>query len=137
MTTTPNPWPECTALISLSTQYAATFHGEASQVGRVRAGLRQFLGSCPRADDAVLVASELAANAILHSRSAGQVFTVRAEVLRDHIWIEVEDAGGSWLVRQQQDGRHGLDIVTALAADWGTESSNGCRVVWARVSFHG
>jgi serine/threonine-protein kinase RsbW len=118
-------------------RYAGTFHGEPGQVGRVRAEVRAYLAGCPRADDAILIASELAANAVLHSRSAGQSFTVRAEVRRDYIWIEVEDAGGPWLVRQQQDGKHGLDLVTALAASWGVETSGGCRVTWARVGFHG
>jgi serine/threonine-protein kinase RsbW len=120
-------------------RYAGTFHGEPGQVGRVRDGLRAYLAGCPRSEDTILVVSELAANAVLHSRSAGGTITVRAEVLRDHVRIECEDQGGPWLVRQQQDGWHGLDIVTALAADWGieTSASGGCRVVWARVSFHG
>ena len=126
----------CTARQTVA-RYAGTFPGEPGQIGRVRAGLREYLGGCPRSDDAVLIASELAANAVLHSRSAGQSFTVRAEVLRDCIHLEVEDLGGPWLRRQQQDGRHGLDIVTALAADWGIETSGGCRSTWARVSFHG
>jgi anti-sigma regulatory factor (Ser/Thr protein kinase) len=126
----------CTARQTVA-RYAGTFPGEPGQVGQVRAGLREYLGGCPRADDAVLIASELSANAVLHSQSAGESFTVRAEVLRDYIWVEVEDLGGPWLRRQQEDGRHGLDIVTALAADWGIETSGGCRSTWARVSFHG
>ena len=121
-------------------RYAGTFHGEASQVGRVRAELRAWLGDCPRADDAILIASELAANAVLHSRSAGQSFTVRAEVGRDWVHLEVDDLGGPWLCRQRDDRPHGLDLVSALAGeDWGVETSasGGCRVVWARVGFHG
>jgi serine/threonine-protein kinase RsbW len=118
-------------------RYAGTFHGEPGQVGRVRAELRAYLGSCPRSDDAVLIASELAANAVLHSASAGQSFTVRAEIFRDYCWVEVEDLGGPWLCRQRDDRPHGLDIVTALAGEnWGVETSGGCRVTWARVSFH-
>jgi serine/threonine-protein kinase RsbW len=118
-------------------RYEGMFRGEPGQVAQVRAGLREYLAGCPRSDDAVLIASELAANAVLHSRSAGQSFTVRAEIFRDYCWIEVEDLGGPWLCRQRDDRPHGLDIVTALAADWGTEISAGCRVTWARVSFHG
>jgi anti-sigma regulatory factor (Ser/Thr protein kinase) len=118
-------------------RYAGTFHGEPGQVGRVRDGLRAYLDDCPRAEDAVLIASELSANAVLHSASRGESFTVRAEVLRDHVRIECEDLGGAWLCRQRDDRPHGLDLVTALAADWGVETSGGCRVVWAQVSFHG
>ena len=40
-------------------RYAGTFHGEPGQVGRVRAEVRAYLAGCPRADDAVLIASEL------------------------------------------------------------------------------
>jgi len=130
-----NPWPECTAIVSLSTQYTATFHGEASQVGRVRAELRAWLGDCPAADDVVLIASELSSNAVLHSRSAGEVFTIRAEVLPGCIRIECEDLGGPWLCRQQDGRPHGLDIVTALTADWGIETGGQVRTVWARVNL--
>jgi serine/threonine-protein kinase RsbW len=119
-------------------RYAGTFHGEPGQVGRVRDGLRAYLAGCPRTDDAILIASELAANAVLHSRSAGESFTVRAEVFRDYCWVEVEDLGGPWLCRQRDDRPHGLDLVTALVGDnWGVETSGGCRVTWARVNFHG
>jgi serine/threonine-protein kinase RsbW len=118
-------------------RYEGTFRGEPGQVAQVRAGLREYLAGCPRCDDAVLIASELAANAVLHSASRGASFTVRAEIFRDYAWVEVEDLGGPWLCRQRDDRPHGLDLVTALAADWGVETSGGCRVTWARVSFHG
>jgi serine/threonine-protein kinase RsbW len=125
-----------TALVAA--RYSATFPGEPAQVGRVRAEVRAYLAGCPRSDDAVLIASELATNAILHSGSGGQSFTVRAEVFRSYCWVEVEDLGGPWLCRQRDDRPHGLDIVTALVGDsWGVETSGGCRVTWARVSFHG
>jgi serine/threonine-protein kinase RsbW len=120
-------------------RYEGMFRGEPGQVAQVRAGLREYLAGCPRSDDAVLIGSELAANAVLHSRSAGASFTVRAEVFRDYIWIEVEDLGGPWVCRPHEfDRPHGLGIVTALVGEaWGVETSGGCRVTWARVSFHG
>jgi anti-sigma regulatory factor (Ser/Thr protein kinase) len=118
-------------------RYAATFLGTPAQVGRVRAKMRTWLGDCPRLDDIVLIASELSTNAVLHSASRDESFTVRCEVDRDGVRLEVEDLGGPWLRRSQEDGRHGLDIVTALASGWGVETSAGCRVTWARVSFHG
>jgi len=76
-------------------------------------------GSCPAADDA-LVVSELAANAMLHSRSAGRVFTVRAERHRAHLWLEVEDCGGPWLARPRDGSRpHGLEVVEAVTGPGG------------------
>jgi anti-sigma regulatory factor (Ser/Thr protein kinase) len=78
-------------------RYAGTFRGEPGLVGRVRSEVRAYLDGCPRSDDAVLIASELSANAVLHSRSAGRSFTVRAELFPSYCWVEVEDLGGPWL----------------------------------------
>ena len=58
-----------------------------------------LLRGCPMADDVILCASELAANAAIHSRSRlpGGTFTVRAKISPgDYAWIEVEDNGGPW-----------------------------------------
>ena len=46
----------------------------------MRHAVARHLAGCPAADDAILIASELAANAIMHSASRGQFFTVRAEL---------------------------------------------------------
>jgi hypothetical protein len=65
--------------------YTGTFHGRAEEVRRVRHQVARHLGDCPAADDAVLVASEFAANSILHSRSRGQQFTIRVQLHPDHV----------------------------------------------------
>jgi anti-sigma regulatory factor (Ser/Thr protein kinase) len=125
-----------TAEPAAATRYSATRPGRADQLHRVRRAVATHLAGCAAADDAVLVASELAANAILHSRSRAGHFTVRTELHADHVRIEAEDFGGPWR-RRQPDGRpHGLDIVEALAGPdgWGTESTTGGgRLVWARL----
>jgi anti-sigma regulatory factor (Ser/Thr protein kinase) len=91
------------------------------------------------AEDAVLICSELASNAVLHSDSSkpGGRFTVRAEVHEgDYLWIEVEDQGGSWDGRAStEEGGRGLDIVAALASEWGVEGDSLARVVWARLDW--
>ncbi len=43
-----------------ATWYQRTFHGRADQVARVRREIAAHLDGCPAADDAVLIASELA-----------------------------------------------------------------------------
>ena len=46
-----------------------TYPGGTEYIRAVRADLRAFLDDCSRADDVILCASELAANAAQHSRS--------------------------------------------------------------------
>ena len=120
------------------TSYAGTYLGQADQVREVRRAVARHLTDCPAADDATLIVSELAANAILHSASRGQFFTVRAEVFPGYVWVEAEDLGGPWQRRQPDDRPHGLDVVEALAGPggWGVETTTGGgRVVWARLDL--
>lgn len=124
--------------------FARRYPGECGQPRLVRAALAVLLDACPHADDAILIASELAANAAVHSDSAapGGQFTVRAEVHHgDCIWIEVEDQGGPWARRRNHDGyAHGLDLVDALAGtgNWGIKGGpQHGRIVWARLAWPG
>ncbi len=122
-----------------TTWYQQTFPGRPDQVARVRREVAAHLDGCPAASDAVLIASELAANAVTHSASAGQFFTIRCEAYPgNYIWIECEDLGGEWHCKPADDRPHGLDIIEALAGpdNWGTETtSDGNRVVWARLGL--
>ena len=77
----------------------------------------------------ILLASELATNAILHSRSGhpGRVFTVRATLYPgDYAWVEVIDQGGAWTA-DELDDEHGrglaslpLSLGTATGASMAT-----------------
>ncbi len=121
-----------------ATWYQRTFHGRADQIRRVRQEIAQHLGDCPVTDDAVLIASELASNAILYSHSKGQSFTVRAEIFPGYLWLEVEDLGGHWNLKPRDADRpHGLDVVEALTGpdNWGIDGSEQGRVVWARLEL--
>jgi anti-sigma regulatory factor (Ser/Thr protein kinase) len=118
------------------------YHSSADQVQRVRHEVARHLSAsgCPREviDDAVLVLSELASNAIVHSNSKGQFFTVRTELRRNYVWVEVEDLGGDWEIKPHDPERpHGLDVVEALAgADgWGIDGDDFGRVAWARLDL--
>lgn len=125
-----------TAAAEAATQYQHTFDGRADQVAVVRRQIAAHLGGCPAAADAVLIASELATNAVLHSASAGEFFTVRCQARLEYVLIEVQDLGGPWRPGSPDDRCHGLDIVHALtgAGDWGTRTtSDGDRIVWARL----
>jgi anti-sigma regulatory factor (Ser/Thr protein kinase) len=86
------PAPRAPALAT-----SITYPGTTEHIRTVRADLRAVLHECPMADDVILCASELAANAATHSRSRlpGGTFTVRAKISPgDYAWIEVEDDGG-------------------------------------------
>jgi hypothetical protein len=124
------------AAAEAATRYQRTFQGRTDQVARIRREIASHLTGCPITDDAVLIASELAANAVTHSDSAGEFFTVRCESHRDYIWIEVEDLGGPWELSQPDGRPHGLSIIATLAGpdNWGTETTgDGSRIVWARL----
>ena len=121
-------------------RFSRVFHGRADQVSQARREVARHLSACgfPRIDDAVLVLSELASNAVLYSASAGEFFRVRTELHADYLWIECEDLGGQWQVKPPDPDRpHGFDVVEALAGsdNWGVDGDNGGRVAWARLEY--
>jgi anti-sigma regulatory factor (Ser/Thr protein kinase) len=121
-----------------ATRYQGTFHGRAEEVSRVRREIAVYLGDCPVTADLVLIADELAANCVLHTHSRGEFFRVRCELSPGSARIEVEDMGGPWRTRKDDDRPHGLDIVEALAGPdgWGTETADdGGRIVWATFTW--
>jgi anti-sigma regulatory factor (Ser/Thr protein kinase) len=125
-----------TAAAAGTRRHTGTYPAEPRQVGLARAALAGWLDGGPQ-DEAILVASEFATNAVLHSASRhGSVFTVRAEVRQEYLRIEVEDAGGPWREGPRDDGRpHGFDVVAAIAGagNWGIDGDNRGRVAWARL----
>ena len=116
-------------------RHTETYPAEPEQVRHARAALAGWLRGCPRADEAILVASEFAANSVLHSASRdGGAFTLRAEICADRLRIEVEDAGGLWRDGPRDDSRpHGFDVVTAIAGPgkWGVDGGGCGRTAWA------
>ncbi len=96
-----------------------TYPGSVEHVRAVRADLRALLHDCSRAEGVILCASELAANAALHSSSRlpGGTFTARAAVIPSYyVRVEVEDNGGPWTGDMSDPtGHYGWDIIRALA----------------------
>ena len=101
--------------------------------GEARRLVRSVLADWPFVDDAILVASELAANAIEHGE---QPVELRLDVFADRVRVCVVNAAGDRIpeVRTVGDdaarGR-GLALVHALAADWGWEHDGDRLSVWA------
>lgn len=118
-----------------------TYPGDARHICAVRADLRLLLAGCPLADEMILCASELAANAAVHSNSClpGGTFTVRTRISPGHYArIEIEDDGGPWTWAATDAARHhGLNVVRALATAWDIAGDDSRRTAWARFDWPG
>ena len=116
-----------------------TYPGVPEQISAVRADLRTLLDGCPMTDDMLVCASELTTNALLHSHSGLPygTFTVRGKISPGgYAWVEVADDGGAWAPAACDPERgHGLDIIQALADDWGIDGDHHGRTVWVRFDW--
>ena len=107
-------------------------------VTRIRAFVADELRKLGRdalIDDAALVVTELAANAMLH---AGGIAAVGVIAAGDGVRLEVHDHTRLPPVMARQSteamtGR-GLRLVASLATEWGAEPTADGKVVWAQLS---
>jgi serine/threonine-protein kinase RsbW len=89
--------------------------------------------------DAMLVASELVTNAVIHSGCTRKdLLEVRIQLDRDRMLISVRDpgsSGGTARLREDDDafGGMGLRVVEQLARSWSSERADGHRV-WAELA---
>jgi anti-sigma regulatory factor (Ser/Thr protein kinase) len=117
---------------------AGSFPGRPDAIRDVRTFLAAFLGSCAVTDDAVLLASELCANAIAHSASGqpGGTFTLRSRLTGDgHLHVEVEDLGSPWngnLAAARSP--HGLYLLRQMSADCGIRPGPRGWVTWFTIA---
>jgi hypothetical protein len=89
------------------------------------------------AGDAAIVATDLAANAVLHARSG---FTLAVSRSADAVRIAVRDGGP---LADRNDGMtfdvrrgHGLSVVSQLATGWAVERLPDGKVVRADLPWH-
>ncbi|WP_326645763.1 ATP-binding protein [Streptosporangium sp. NBC_01755] len=89
--------------------------------------------------DAELIVSELATNAVEHTRTGqpGGVFTTTVKRNPDGTaYIEIADQGGPvvfGLPTPNREGGRGLYLVTALATAWGFKGDAAGRTVWVEL----
>lgn len=119
---------------SAQTQLPAERHAPSCARRFVAHALKQWNRPSELADDAILVVSELASNAVVHARSAFKL-EVRA---RDRtIRLVVSDSSQARPVVQTEDGfpisGRGLRLIDALAARWGLEVTAAGKTVWAEL----
>jgi serine/threonine-protein kinase RsbW len=116
------------------------FLGETDQVREARHWIEDLLPECEPLADLLLLASELCANAITHTRSGqdGGLFSVHVEwapalarvVIGDQGSLTVPAIGAGTGYTTEECGR-GLWLVDQMADSWGTACHPAGRVVWA------
>jgi anti-sigma regulatory factor (Ser/Thr protein kinase) len=118
----------------LSARFPA--EGDAPRRARhlVADALEHWGKTSPLLNDAQLVVTELAANAVVHARSP---FSVELWRRRDGVRLAVRDASRASPILRDLDplaisGR-GLRIVAALAAAWGVQPDGDGKTVWAEL----
>jgi anti-sigma regulatory factor (Ser/Thr protein kinase) len=111
------------------------FQCQEATAGDVRAFVRSVTRSWDvEGEDAELVASELAANAILHAQTA---YSVSINLNDDELTIEVVDQNRQtprlrWPGKRDVGGR-GLHIVEAFSSLWGVQNLPHGKAVWAQL----
>jgi anti-sigma regulatory factor (Ser/Thr protein kinase) len=115
-----------------------TIQARPEMVGAARSFVANALGQAdPATDVAVLLASEIVTNAVLHSNSrrAGGTVTITAAEMGGGVRIEVADEGSERSIPQVKghgcvSGGHGLLLVQTLADQWGYLRHEFGTTVW-------
>jgi anti-sigma regulatory factor (Ser/Thr protein kinase) len=113
---------------------------DASAPRRIRRALSALDAIRPIRDDALLVASELVSNAVVHSGcDPSEEVEVVAELVPQGLRIVVTDVGRSGSIPVPKPnypgpGGVGLRVVEALARRWGTERETGNQV-WVELAL--
>lgn len=115
--------------------------GEPTMIASARAALRELLENHPRLQDILLVASELATNAVLHNGGAVDLHikTVAGGALR----IAVHDTGrSSWKVPEEppltppeDEAGRGLTLIYAVADRAGQDLDEHGSTMWAEFRW--
>ncbi|MCZ4120006.1 ATP-binding protein [Streptomyces sp. H39-S7] len=120
-----------------------TFPGTPAQVSTARRYVTRLLADPAYrhvVDDAVLLVSELASNAIMHTRSGDLLggFTVELGFAADTLRVAVHDQGSREVPRVLNgsgEGGRGLGLVQVLAAAWGITGGPAGRTLWFELTL--
>lgn len=122
----------------------AAYPADRTAVARARRFVRDTLigwGADDAMDDAVLLTSELATNAVIHARTPFEVIcrsaggTVQVEVI-DHDGTRALPAPPAGDDLDRTSGR-GLLIPVMLASEWGVSYAAASKTVWFRLGTNG
>lgn len=128
-------------MAGVAVRESMTFAGRADQVREARAFVFRLLGpSHPCGDVAVLLASEMMTNSLLHGGSEGPGEAVTVTVVLWDAGVRVEVTGrkadGVPVLRRPDDeaeGSRGLLLVEELAVRWGYERGGGKATTWFEI----
>jgi anti-sigma regulatory factor (Ser/Thr protein kinase) len=118
------------------------FPGRPDQIAHARDFTRRILGPCPVLDEAVLLVSELATNAIEHTATANRgSFHVTIHQSHSTLRIAVTDEGSDNVptpahpaASLAETGR-GLELVELIADGWGHHGDESGRTVWFELRW--
>jgi serine/threonine-protein kinase RsbW len=117
------------------------FPGRADQIARARDFTRRAIEPCPVLDEAVLLVSELATNALEHTatRNGGQ-FQVTVCCGDTSLTIGVSDNGSGQtphaeLPDPESENGRGLGLVELIADRWGHSGGRHGRTVWFELRW--
>jgi hypothetical protein len=120
-------------------ELAASFPAECQSPGRARrlaaSELRRWGYDEELVNEAILVLSELASNAVIH---AGSPFTIRVQSHDSLLRIAVRDRCPSLATANGERGLlvrapHGLAVIQALSTQWGVQDTPDGKIVWAEL----
>ncbi len=120
--------------IDLAAEFAAEPHAPGEARRLLVAALLRWGHSETLVNDAALVLSELASNAVRHAAST---FSVAVRVERSALQLAVHDAAplpaGACEEGLTPRPGHGLAVIDAIATRWGVERTGEGKVVWAEL----
>jgi serine/threonine-protein kinase RsbW len=118
-----------------------SFPGRPDQVAQARDFARRILEPCPVIEDAILLVSELATNALKHTATGfGGRFDVTILGGENSALIAVTDNGSDKIpvrgapLPEDATGR-GLELVESIAARWGHCGGRHGRTVWFELRW--
>lgn len=97
------------------------------------------VGSIVPEDDALLVADEIASNALRHGGGSAEI---SVDASRSSVHVEVRDASSKRPVLHRpgsmDEGGRGLLLVSSIATAWGTRpAAEGGKTVWVDLQVAG
>jgi serine/threonine-protein kinase RsbW len=120
---------------------ARTFAGCPEEIRNVRLFVGQCIEGCPVADEVILLASEIATNALRHTASGlNGTFCVLVHAADRTVRVEVHDLGSDTAPAvcrsdSPEESGAGLALVETVAARWGFHGSPLGRVVWFEMDW--